>query len=80
MYADVYHPGGSTRMGTDRHTAVVDANFRSFAVENLWVMSTSAFPSGGGANPTLTLMLFAMRLADHLSHKLRTAAPAHAVA
>lgn len=69
--ADVYHPGGSTRMGSDPHAAVVDSNLRSFAVTNLWVASTSVFPSGGGENPTLTLMLFTMRLADHLCSRLR---------
>lgn len=67
---DVFHPGGSTRMGTDHNNAVVDANLRVFGVPNLWVASTSVFPSGGGENPTLMLMLFTMRLADHLSTKL----------
>jgi choline dehydrogenase-like flavoprotein len=69
-HSDVYHPGGSTRMGTDRHSAVVDSDLRSFAIDNLFVASTSVFPSGGGANPTMTLMLFTMRLADHLVNKL----------
>ena len=64
---DVYHPGGSTRMGTDGKTSVVDSNLRVYGVRNLSVGSTSAFPTGGGANPTLTLMMFAMRLADHLA-------------
>jgi choline dehydrogenase-like flavoprotein len=64
--SDVYHPGGTTRMGTDGRSAVVDAELRTFAVRNLWVSSTSTFPTGGGANPTMTLMLFTLRLADHL--------------
>jgi choline dehydrogenase-like flavoprotein len=67
---DVYHPGGTTRMGMDRRCAVVDSNLRSFEIPNLWVCSTSAFPTGGSANPTLMLMLFAMRLGDHLYSKL----------
>jgi choline dehydrogenase-like flavoprotein len=67
---DIYHPGGSTRMGADRHSAVVDCNLRSFHVPNLWVSSTSVFPSGASANPTLMLMLLTMRLADHLHIKL----------
>ena len=68
--ADVYHPGGSTRMGADGRSAVVDQNLRTFAIPNLWVSSTSTFPSGGGANPTLMLMLFTMRLADRLAKEL----------
>ena len=68
--ADVYHPSGSTRMGSDRRSAVVDQNLRTFAVSNLWVSSTSIFPSGASANPTLMLMLFTARLADHLAKGL----------
>jgi choline dehydrogenase-like flavoprotein len=64
---DIFHPGGSTRMGRDRRSAVVDENLRTFAVANLWVSSTSVFPSGASANPTLMLMLFTAKLADHLA-------------
>jgi choline dehydrogenase-like flavoprotein len=68
--ADVYHPGGSTRMGMDKQRAVVDSNLTCFAIPNLSVASTSVFPSGGAENPTLMLMLFTLRLADRLSHTL----------
>jgi choline dehydrogenase-like flavoprotein len=71
LSTDVFHPGGSTRMGIDRREAVVDSNLRSFEVPNLWVSSTSVFPSGGGENPTLMLILFTMRLADHLSNRIK---------
>ena len=66
---DVYHPGGSTRMGADPRTSVLDPNLKVFGISNLWTASTAAFPSGGGANPTLTLILFVMRLADHLASR-----------
>jgi choline dehydrogenase-like flavoprotein len=65
---DVYHPAGSTRMGTNNREAVVDSNLRVFGLPNLWVASTSTFPSLGTANPTLTLMLLTLRLGDHLCH------------
>ena len=65
---DVYHPGGSARMGVDPRSAVLDTNLRVYGLPNLWTASTAAFPSGGGANPTLTLILFTMRLADHLTN------------
>lgn len=64
---DVYHPGGSTRMGIDARSAVLDRDLRVFGISNLWSASTAAFPSGGGANPTLTLILFTLRLGDHLA-------------
>lgn len=69
---DVYHPGGSTRMGADRRSAVLDRNLKVFGLSNLWSASTAAFPSGGGANPTLTLILFTMRLADHLAKQFNS--------
>jgi choline dehydrogenase-like flavoprotein len=68
---DVFHPGGSTRMGTEAHSAVVNSDLRTFAISNLWVSSTSVFPSGASANPTLMLMLFTVRLADHLARVYR---------
>jgi choline dehydrogenase-like flavoprotein len=64
---DVFHPGGSARMGLDPRSAVFNSDLRAFCVPNLWAASTATFPSGGGANPTLTLILLAMRLADHLA-------------
>ena len=67
---DIYHPGGTTRMGTNARSAVVDQDLRTHAVSNLWVASTSVFPSGASANPTLMLMLFTMRLADHLKQMI----------
>jgi choline dehydrogenase-like flavoprotein len=63
----VFHPGGTTRMGRNAREAVVDTNLKAFAIANLWVASTSVFPSGASANPTMTLLLFTLRLADHLA-------------
>jgi choline dehydrogenase-like flavoprotein len=68
--SDIFHPGGSTRMGRDARGAVVDENLRTFGIDNLWVASTSVFPSGPSANPTLMLMLLTLRLADHLAGKV----------
>ncbi len=72
--ADVFHPGGTTRMGTDQRVAVVDPDLRVFGFANLWTPSTATFPSGGGANPTMTLILFSLRLADRLARELRQCA------
>jgi choline dehydrogenase-like flavoprotein len=73
--SDIYHPGGSTRMADNARGGVVDRDLRSFTSANLWVSSTSVFPSGGSANPTLTLMLLTLRLADRLKQQLRHVAP-----
>jgi hypothetical protein len=68
---DVFHPGGTTRIGMNRNEGVVDRDLKTFAISNLWVASTSAFPSGASANPTMMLMLFTLRLADKLGSLLR---------
>lgn len=68
--SDIFHPGGTTRMGRNAKTGVVDANLRSFQVPNLYVIGTSVFPTGGSANPTFTLMAFALRAADHIAREV----------
>jgi choline dehydrogenase-like flavoprotein len=63
------HQLGTTRMHRDPRLGVVDPDCRVHGVENLYVASGSVFPTGGMANPTLTIIALAVRLADHLKHK-----------
>jgi choline dehydrogenase-like flavoprotein len=44
----------------------VDANCRSFAVENLLITDGSVLPTQGSANPALTIMAVTARAADRL--------------
>jgi choline dehydrogenase-like flavoprotein len=69
----VYHPCGSTRMGRTAAEGVVDRDLRTFRVPNLSIVSTSNFPSAGGANPTMMLLMAALRAADRILKTLRTA-------
>ena len=62
----VYHPGGSIRMGRTASEGVLDGELRTFRVPNLSVVATAAFPTGGGANPTMMLMMAALRAADRI--------------
>jgi choline dehydrogenase-like flavoprotein len=64
---DASHHMGTTRMGDDPSTSVVDRDCRVHGVENLYVAGSSVFPTAGYANPTLTILALALRLADHLS-------------
>jgi choline dehydrogenase-like flavoprotein len=60
------HHMGTTRMGSDPSSSVVDANCRTHDVENLWIASSSVFPTGGAANPTLTIGALSLRVAEHV--------------
>jgi choline dehydrogenase-like flavoprotein len=60
------HHMGGTRMGERPSEAVVDSNLRLFHCSNAYVLGSSVFPSGGHANPTLTIVELALRLAQHL--------------
>jgi choline dehydrogenase-like flavoprotein len=61
------HLMGGARMGADERSAVVDRSLRAFAVPNLYICDGSVTPTQGSANPALTIMALAARLADHLA-------------
>ena len=67
---DASHHMGTTRMGTDPRTSVVDPNCKIHSVANLYVAGSSVFPTGGYANPTATSIALALRLADHLKNRI----------
>jgi choline dehydrogenase-like flavoprotein len=60
------HHMGTTRMHADPRQGVVDPDCRVHGVGNLFIAGSSVFPTGGYANPTLTIVALAIRLADHL--------------
>ena len=59
-------------MAADPREGCVDANLRHHECENLYVLSSSVFPSASSANPTLTLAALALRLGDHLDAVARS--------
>ena len=61
-----HHHLGATRMHDDPKSGVVDAQCRVHGLDNLFVCGSSVFPTGGYANPTLTIVALALRLGDHL--------------
>ena len=60
------HHMGTTRMHRDPSQGVVDADCRVHGLANLYIAGSSVFPTGGVANPTLTIVALAIRLAEHL--------------
>lgn len=66
-----YHHMGTTRMGSDPATSVTDPGGRVHGLGNLWVAGSSLFPTGGWANPTLTIVALALRSAGTISAELK---------
>jgi choline dehydrogenase-like flavoprotein len=67
---NAHHHAGTTRMHTDPRFGVADADARVHGTENLYVTGASVFPTAGFANPTLTIVATALRLADHLKQRV----------
>ncbi|MFT4096959.1 MAG: GMC oxidoreductase [Rhodoblastus sp.] len=61
------HQIGTARMGATRADGVVDRNLRCFDAPNLFVASSAVFRTSGQANPTLSIIAFAVRLAEYLA-------------
>lgn len=68
-----YHHMGTTRMADHPGRGVVDGDGRVFGLSNLYVAGSSTFPTGGWANPTLTLAALSLRLGEHLRRAGRQA-------
>jgi choline dehydrogenase-like flavoprotein len=64
------HHIGTTRTHADPRQGVVDPDCRVHGLANLYVAGSSVFPTAGYANPTLTIVALALRLADHLKARL----------
>lgn len=67
VLSDNAHHIGSTGMGVSSEASVVDSNLRVFGFSNFWITGTSVLPTGSHANPTLTSLAFAFRLAERLA-------------
>jgi choline dehydrogenase-like flavoprotein len=61
------HLMGGCRMGDDSEQSVTDADGRSWEIPNLWICDGSVFPTGGGVNPSLTIMALACRIGDRIA-------------
>ncbi len=69
------HHLGTARMGRDEAEGVVDRNGAVFGIPNLFIASSAVFTTSGRANPTLTIVALAIRLAVHLHTVLTGARP-----
>jgi hypothetical protein len=66
------HHIGTARMAATPGKGVVDRNCAVFGLPNLYVASSAVFPTCSHANPTLTIVALAVRLAQHLRSRLES--------
>jgi choline dehydrogenase-like flavoprotein len=64
------HQAGTVRFGADPKSSVLDLDCKAHELDNLYVTDASFMPSIGAVNPTLTIIANALRVADHLKHRL----------
>jgi choline dehydrogenase-like flavoprotein len=67
-----FHQSGTTRMSLSTSGGVVDKDLAVHGVPNLFLASSSTFVTSGQANSTFMVVVFAIRLADHLARELKT--------
>ena len=68
VYPPAGHHGMSTcRMASNKNEGVVDKELKVFGTKNVYVVSNAVFPSGGVANPTLTLGAVSLKFASEFS-------------
>jgi choline dehydrogenase-like flavoprotein len=65
------HQHGTTRMGNDPKTSVLNKWCQAHEVDNLFVVDGGPFPTATGANPTLTIMANAWRVADYIAGRYK---------
>ncbi|HMO01998.1 MAG TPA: GMC oxidoreductase [Oligoflexia bacterium] len=58
------HILGTTLMGNDPISSIVDKNLTHHVIRNLLLLGGSVFPTGSPANPTLTICALSLRAAD----------------
>jgi glucose dehydrogenase len=72
VYGGSGHIMGTTTMGRDPKSSVVDKDCRSHDHDNLYILGSSVFPTSSTANPTSTIAALSLRGAETIKKHLRT--------
>jgi choline dehydrogenase-like flavoprotein len=64
-----HHHLGTARAAIDPRHGVVDADGQVHTVPDLYISDSAVFPSGGYANPLLTIIAWTLRLADTIGRR-----------
>ncbi|MGA7123607.1 MAG: GMC family oxidoreductase [Polyangiaceae bacterium] len=65
-----YHPLGTSKMGRDPKTSVVDTDHQAHDVRRLYIVDGSTVPGPLGVNPQLTIMAAATRAAEKIAERI----------
>lgn len=65
------HHMGTTRMHKNIKQGVVDEHCQVHGIHNLFVASSSVFPTSGMVNPTLTIAALTLRITDRVKQNLQ---------
>ena len=65
----IIHEVGTTRMGNDPKTSVVDANCQAHDVKNLFIADGGPFVSNADKNVTWTILALSMRTSEHIAQQ-----------
>jgi choline dehydrogenase-like flavoprotein len=67
----IIHEVGTTRMGNDRNTSVLNKYNQAHDVRNLFVVDGGAFVSQADKNPTWTILALSMRASEYIVDQLK---------
>lgn len=67
----IIHEVGTTRMGKDPNTSVLNSNCQAHDCDNLFVVDAGPFVSQADKNPTWTIMALAWRTCDYIVEEFK---------
>lgn len=70
----IIHELGSTRMGSDPRTSVLNGHSQAHDVKNLFVADGGPFVSQADKNPTWTILALAWRTSDYITQQIKAGA------
>lgn len=68
----IIHEVGTTRMGDDKSTSVVNSNCQTHDCKNLFVVDAGPFVSQADKNPTWTILALSWRTSDFIINEMKS--------
>ena len=66
-----WHIMGTTRMGNDPKSSVVDKNGKAHDVDGLYIVDSSCFVTSSCVNPANTIQSLALYISDKIRYELK---------